>query len=74
MDLALLVRSPSGEFTCVDDSLTLDPIHAAMFEPGTYDVWVSARADYLLPYTLKVQSGNRAPDPIVLGGASCARR
>ena len=68
MDLALLVRSPSGEFTCADDSLTLDPIHAAMFEPGTYDVWVSARADYLLPYTLKVQSGNRAPDPIVLGG------
>lgn len=68
MDLALLIRDPSGAFACADDALTLDPVHAGMFEPGTYDVWVSARADYLLPYTLRVQAGNHAPDPIVLGG------
>ena len=37
MDLSLIVRHEDGHVVCADDGLTLDPVHAGMFEPGVYE-------------------------------------
>lgn len=68
MDLSLVVRHEDGHTVCADDSLTLDPVHAGMFEPGTYEVWIAARSEFEIPYELRIRHGNHEPDPIVLGG------
>jgi hypothetical protein len=69
MDLSLVLRNEAGQITCSDDGLTLDPVHAEMFEPGVYEVWIAARSEFEVPYALEIRHGNHAPDPIVLGGA-----
>jgi hypothetical protein len=68
MDLSLVVRDEEGRVTCADDSLTLDPVLAELFEPGVYEVWVAARSEFEVPYALDIRHGNHAPDPIALGG------
>jgi hypothetical protein len=68
MDLSLLMRTEDGAWTCVDDAATLDPVHAGVFEPGTIDLWVAARATHDIPYELSILPGARVPQPVALGG------
>lgn len=63
-DTTLIVRTPSGEFSCKDDFGGLNPlVDIENPEEGEYDIWVGTfGADELIPGTLYI-SGNNQVDP-----------
>lgn len=67
MDLALVLRGPTGAWQCFDDSDTLDPVAALELEPGDWSVWVAALAAERPPYDLTIRPGIHTPEPLRMG-------
>lgn len=61
-DTTLLVYGPDG-WMCNDDAVGTNPSLRAIFEPGTYRVWVGSYAQGHAEYALEITSG-RGPTTI----------
>ncbi len=58
-DTSLMIRTPSGEFACADDSDGSHPILAGAASAGSYRVWIGSHVRGATPaYTLGVTEGS----------------
>lgn len=67
LDLTLVVVGPDGTARCADDSDTLDPVIAEVWETGEYDVYVGVRSNDVAAWTLSLRQGIHAGDGFALG-------
>ncbi len=67
LDLTLVVVGPDGTARCADDSDTLDPVIAEVWDAGEYDVYVGVRSNDVAAWTLSLRQGIHAGDGFALG-------